>query len=282
MGWLIAAVVLAWILIGVGVVFIAQLILQNGRLLLRIEQVESKLSLIVEASQTIDHGLAIGSEAPLIELPSLDAASWSLLDQRGQRSLVLFFSHNCGYCLEMIPDLEQWRLLKASDLNAVATQLIIVVHGEREEVDAMLGKFKDKLTVLFDTTSTTMRDYEVVGTPTAYLIDEEGRIASLRTVGRMSIIGLDPQWMDAIDRNSDDRPPPLATRAWNLTQSLADFAADGFKTLSTDEYQTRLAICDTCDRRRENTCLECGCYLPLKAKGRAFECPIKKWPKTAG
>ncbi len=92
MGWLIAAVVLAWILIGIGVVFIAQLILQNGRLLLRIEQVESKLSLIVKASQTIDHGLAIGSEAPLIKLPSLDAATWSLLDQRGQRSLLSFLA----------------------------------------------------------------------------------------------------------------------------------------------------------------------------------------------
>ncbi len=68
----------------------------------------------------------------------------------------------------MVPDLEQWSLLKASDLNAIATQLIIVVHGEREEVYAMLGKFRDSLTVLFDTTSKTMRDYEVAGTPTAY------------------------------------------------------------------------------------------------------------------
>lgn len=72
-------------------------------------------------------------------------------------------------------------------------------------------------------------------------------------------------------------PPPILSQAWSLTKALASFVGDGMKTVDNDEYEARLAICDTCDRRRGNRCLECGCRLSFKARGRAFECPIGKW-----
>jgi len=74
------------------------------------------------------------------------------------------------------------------------------------------------------------------------------------------------------------RPPSLARQAWNLARSLADFVADGCKTLGESEYRRRLEICDTCPLRRGNRCLKCGCRLSLKARGRAFKCPENKWP----
>ena len=55
--------------------------------------------------------------------------------------------------------------------------------------------------------------------------------------------------------------PSLFARAWNLTQSLIDFTADGFETVTKEQYEQRLSICEKCDRRRENYCVECGCYL---------------------
>jgi hypothetical protein len=76
--------------------------------------------------------------------------------------------------------------------------------------------------------------------------------------------------------------PPLHPQAWNLARSLADFVADGMKTVSQQEYETRLKICDTCDQRRGNRCLKCGCRLSLKARGRTFQCPLGKWPETPG
>jgi hypothetical protein len=72
--------------------------------------------------------------------------------------------------------------------------------------------------------------------------------------------------------------PPLHRQAWNLARSLASFVADGCTTVAKEQYQCRLAICDTCDQRRGNRCLVCGCRLSLKALGRAFECPLGKWP----
>lgn len=74
------------------------------------------------------------------------------------------------------------------------------------------------------------------------------------------------------------RPPSLLQQGWNVAQALAAFTADGFQTVTKEQYEARLAICETCDRRRGTRCLQCGCGLALKAKGRAFQCPLKKWP----
>jgi len=71
--------------------------------------------------------------------------------------------------------------------------------------------------------------------------------------------------------------PAWKYQAWNLAEALAAFAADGLKTVSARDYRTRLETCDGCGRRRGNRCLECGCYLSIKARGRAFRCPLSKW-----
>ena len=72
-------------------------------------------------------------------------------------------------------------------------------------------------------------------------------------------------------------PPPLARQAWNLATSLAAFVADGCHTVDEGEYRQRLEICDVCDSRRGNRCMQCGCNLAMKAVGRAFHCPSAKW-----
>jgi hypothetical protein len=72
--------------------------------------------------------------------------------------------------------------------------------------------------------------------------------------------------------------PSLPRQAWNLARSLADFVADGLKTVAFDEYRRRLEICDGCQFRLDNRCRKCGCRLSLKARGRAFRCPANKWP----
>ncbi|MFO0745522.1 MAG: DUF6171 family protein [Myxococcota bacterium] len=75
------------------------------------------------------------------------------------------------------------------------------------------------------------------------------------------------------------KDPSQRSRPWNLVKSLADFVADGCKTLSHEDYRARLLVCTHCDQRRDNTCNVCGCYLSLKARGRAFKCPLDKWPR---
>src|SRR5207248_693358 len=72
--------------------------------------------------------------------------------------------------------------------------------------------------------------------------------------------------------------PGLAQQTWNLATSVAAFIADGCRTITPEEFAARLSTCDGCDRRRENRCLACGCYLPIKARWRVMKCPLAKWP----
>lgn len=41
----------------------------------------------------------------------------------------------------------------------------------------------------------------------------------------------------------------------------------------------RLDICNNCDNFLKITqqCKKCGCFMPLKALGADFKCPIGKW-----
>jgi len=80
--------------------------------------------------------------------------------------------------------------------------------------------------------------------------------------------------------DTDRKMPPLGNRAWNLAKALTAFAADGCRTVPKSTYRIRLQTCAACLRREDNWCLECGCFLPIKAKGRAWRCPLDKWPAT--
>lgn len=72
--------------------------------------------------------------------------------------------------------------------------------------------------------------------------------------------------------------PRVGSRPWNLLKSLRDFVGDGCRTLSLEQYRERLMICTHCPQRERNTCSICGCHLALKARGRAFKCPLERWP----
>lgn len=43
------------------------------------------------------------------------------------------------------------------------------------------------------------------------------------------------------------------------------------------EYEARLAVCRTCEKLIDGTCLACGCYVELRAAVKISHCPKKKW-----
>jgi len=48
--------------------------------------------------------------------------------------------------------------------------------------------------------------------------------------------------------------------------------------LATDLLkQDRLNICNTCDKRNDNTCSECSCLLTVRVSYTDSFCPIGKW-----
>lgn len=63
-----------------------------------------------------------------------------------------------------------------------------------------------------------------------------------------------------------------------FARALVDFVSDGCTLVTHEQYHERLLICQRCIYRGKVRCLKCGCLLVVKARGRAFECPIGKWP----
>ena len=82
-----------------------QLLRQNGRILLRLDELEQRLNELEFGGVDEPQGLMVGSEAPAIELPDLKGQRKSLAQFRGQSVLLVFFNPACGYCREMVPKL---------------------------------------------------------------------------------------------------------------------------------------------------------------------------------
>ena len=93
-----------------------------------------------------------------------------------------------------------------------------------------------------------------------------------------AIASVDPPTSHDPDTGRSTGPSGLASRLWNLATAVAEFVADGCAVVSSAEFTERLTICDCCDQRAESMCQACGCFLPLKARGRAMHCPLEKWP----
>lgn len=75
----------------------------------------------------------------------------------------------------------------------------------------------------------------------------------------------------------DNEYPNLIKTGWNFVKAVANHTANGFQNVSTEEYENRMLICDTCPLRNASRCTQCNCYLPSKAKWKSERCPINKW-----
>jgi peroxiredoxin len=293
--------VLCWLMLAIAGWFGWQLLRQNGRFALRLEAMEERLAQLaptVAGTESADaklkqpglrpapgdgakQGLPVGSPAPDFELPDLAGVTHSLPEYRGRRLLLIFFNAQCDYCLDIAQQLAELPV----DGDRGAPLPVILVNGTRAENQAMVQEFGLTCPVLLQTRGEIASLYLADGTPNGYLVDEEGKIASSKAVGGPAILALAPQpgmtGGPAGDQNRDSlRSPRLARQAWNLAQAMVEFAADGAMTLSHEQYSRRLEICDQCDKRRGSRCTECGCFLKIKARGRAFKCPAGKWPEV--
>lgn len=110
------------------------------------------------------------------------------------------------------------------------------------------------------------------------IIDPES--ISCTRCGRRTFINPGANWPRATCKVKDapsQEPPTKVAKTWNFLKAVAAFIADGARTVTKEVYTERLTICDTCDKRKGGGCTICGCNLKVKARGRVFQCPLKKW-----
>src|SRR4051812_38021661 len=98
-------ILFAWAAILVGALLGWQLLRQNGRILLRLDDLEKRIDALEFGEDEQPTGLPLGSDAPDFELPDLAGESRKLAHYRGEAVLLLFFNPACGFCRDLLPRL---------------------------------------------------------------------------------------------------------------------------------------------------------------------------------
>jgi peroxiredoxin/uncharacterized membrane protein YphA (DoxX/SURF4 family) len=134
------------------------------------------------APQRVAPAVTVGQEAPAVNLPALDGKMFDLAEHRGHKTLLVFWNPTCGFCNRMKDDLKAWEGTRPAD----APEIVLVSTGTTE-ANREQG-FQS--TLLIDQAFQVGRSFGATGTPSAVLIDEEGRVASPVAVGAPRVLGL--------------------------------------------------------------------------------------------
>jgi peroxiredoxin len=182
-------IVLPWLFVGVGCWLGFQLLRQNGRILLHLEELQQRLGQQARPptpAPSAPAGLPVGSSAPEFELPDLNGQPHALAEFRGHKVLLIFFNPRCGFCSRMAPDLAK---LTVDGANSKPIPLVVST-GDPEENRKLVAEHEIHCPVLLQDGMEVASRYQCHGTPMGYLIDEQGKIASEVAVGSQSLLGL--------------------------------------------------------------------------------------------
>ena len=136
-----------------------------------------------DGADDMPEALPIGAEAPDLELPDLDGNPVKLAEVfRGNRTAVLFWNPGCGFCQRMVNDLKKWE----NKPPAGAPQLLFISSGSAEENRAQGLKSR----FLLDDAFRAGTAFGTDGTPSAILVDADGKIASEMGVGAPDVMKL--------------------------------------------------------------------------------------------
>ena len=137
-------------------------------------------TLVAEA--TAPPPLRPGDPLPALELRDLKGGSQDLASLRGQRTMLLFWNPDCGFCEAMLDDVKAWEAQRTPE----APQLIVIAGGSparnREQ------GFQSR--VLLDVRFSAGTRFGASGTPAAVLIGEDGLTASAVGTGAAEVMAL--------------------------------------------------------------------------------------------
>lgn len=129
--------------------------------------------------------LETGQVAPrfdAIDVAGVKVASGDLLDG-AQRSVLVFTSANCGPCVGLLPELARWRQM-------LVGRLTIYVLASGDEGENRRLSEEHGMPVLLDRDGIAASAFGIQGTPSAFAIDETGRVVAPVAIGAPSIEGL--------------------------------------------------------------------------------------------
>src|SRR5450755_98942 len=153
-----------------------QILKQQGRILLRLDALEKQPHADVTAEPP---GLEIGAEFPSFTLPDLNGNPVSLSDFRGKQVLLLHWSPACGFCDLLAAELSRTQVR----LDEHGIGLALLAYEDAEENRKLADGHGLKCPVLLYKDAAVPEPFISQGTPSAYLLDAEGRVAHPLAVG---------------------------------------------------------------------------------------------------
>jgi peroxiredoxin len=256
---------LAWLVIAAGCLVGYQLIVQNGRLLNRVDQLEQQLGELI--GPTTSDRLPVGTVLHDFDLPLLAGGRMTLSQWHGRQVLLIFFDPRCRFSLELLPRLAA---LSRDDSRGGPVPLILTT-GEAEENRRLMTQHDLRWPVLLQEAREVASLYGVDGTPMACLVDAQGQTAAPLAIGGEAVLALTGA-PGAVAPTRNNAPgvsrarEQLATRSLDRSRIKRDGLAAGTPApdfhlprleggeLSLDEYRGRRVLlvfsdpaCGPCD-----------------------------------
>lgn len=124
----------------------------------------------------------VGADLPEFSIDSVDGDKVSSTAIKGTQTLLTFWSPGCPHCVKMIDEIKQWDLSR----SAADPHLVLFSSGEPDELRE-LGLLSP---VVADADFKLSEKLGMFGTPSALLVDENGKFASEIAVGAPNIWAL--------------------------------------------------------------------------------------------
>ncbi len=124
----------------------------------------------------------LGEDVPEFALQDVHGREITSKDFQGKKTLVAFWSTTCPHCVSMVRDLQEWDRQKGAD----EPNLLVFSEGDVED-HKEIGL---KSPILIDKDYETAEKFGMNGTPSAVLINENGKIISETAVGASNIWAL--------------------------------------------------------------------------------------------
>ena len=219
-----------------GAWFMLSLLRQQGRMLLRIDDLEDALrgaGLPLPGAARQD-GLTVGTAAPDFSLAGLHAEVVTLesLVSRERPLLLVFTDPGCGPCTALMPEVATWQRDLASQLTVA-----IVSRGSVADNRAKSKEHGVHNVILQNDDREVDEAYLVEATPSAVLVDQDGRVASAVAAGPDQIRALvaqvhqpPPSVVRVPGRSTGDAAPQFELQDLDGTQ-VSDAQLEGRTTL---------------------------------------------------
>lgn len=132
-----------------------------------------------------DHGHAhnkIGETVPEFSLPDIKGKVIDTEYFKGKQTLVAFWSLTCPFCTSMMEELKNWTKARGKD----SPDLVLFSEGDKDAHE----QFGLDAPIILDEGYKTAANFGMFGTPSAVLVNEDGKIVSETAVGAANIWSL--------------------------------------------------------------------------------------------